>query len=692
MKKREVYSDKIMILGVDGMDPRLTKKYITEGKMPNMKKLVEAGAQREDLVMLGSQPTVTPPQWTTLATGATPVVHGITQFNRTIPGRINQNGYNVDSRLSKAEPVWNCLVENGYKTLVLHWPGGAWPPTSDSENLYVIDGSAPGSVGSAAMQLYGEQMIGASTKFQEATFVNLRQSDAVSPCIIERMPEEKLQPQDTARGMQQLMQLDDDAVAKIQKMGIDTLNLVIEDHDGFGHRAGDHNRPVNTSISPIKDATGWTNAPEDAKEFVALFSDGLIRRVGLILKNESGIYDHVEIYKSKKDVTPLVTLYNDDKMVYNIVDDCILEDKKYMANRHFKLLDLAEDGTSLNIFASGVMDMNCGTVIHPKRIHEALLENVGPYPPQSSIYSQNATMQQAMVEVWDYVTEWYTKTIDYLIENEGIQMVFSHLHSIDFVEHTFIRHMHDIGFNEHPEEVYAFWMERLYKQVDDYIGTMLHYLDEGWTVIVTSDHAQVACEYIPPQAGDMCGVNVGLMKELGYTVLQKDENGKELRKIDWTKTRAIQSQGNDIFINLKGREPQGIVDPEDQYELEEQIMTDLYGYKHPDTGKRVIAMAIRNKDAILLGYGGPTAGDICIWIAEGYNYDHTDSLSTTYGCGETSSSPIFVAAGPGLKKSFTTDRIIRQVDLAPTISVLAGVRMPAQCEGAPIYQILEEEF
>ena len=121
-------------------------------------------------------------------------------------------------------------------------------------------------------------------------------------------------------------------------------------------------------------------------------------------------------------------------------------------------------------------------------------------------------------------------------------------------------------------------------------------------------------------------------------------------------------------------------------------MTDLYGYKHPDTGKRVIAMALRNKDAILLGYGGPTAGDICIWIAEGYNYDHTDSLSTTYGYGDTSSSPIFVAAGPGLKKSFTTDRIIRQVDLAPTISVLAGVRMPAQCEGAPIYQILEEEF
>ena len=89
----------------------------------------------------------------------------------------------------------------------------------------------------------------------------------------------------------------------------------------------------------------------------------------------------------------------------------------------------------------------------------------------------------------------------------------------------------------------------------------------------------------------MCGINVGLMQELGYTVLEQDEDGNDLAKIDWSRTRAIQSEGNDIYINLKGREPHGIVEPEEQYELEEQIMTDLYGYRHPDSGKRVIALA-----------------------------------------------------------------------------------------------------
>lgn len=114
MLRSKKLADKIMVLGVDGMDPRLTRRYIDEGHLPNLKKLAEMGAQRHDFVMLGAQPTVTPPQWTTLAVGANPCVHGITQFGRTVPGKINQNGYNVDSRLVKAEQVWNCTAEGGF--------------------------------------------------------------------------------------------------------------------------------------------------------------------------------------------------------------------------------------------------------------------------------------------------------------------------------------------------------------------------------------------------------------------------------------------------------------------------------------------------------------------------------------------------------------------------------------------------
>ena len=80
------------------------------------------------------------------------------------------------------------------------------------------------------------------------------------------------------------------------------------------------------------------------------------------------------------------------------------------------------------------------------------------------------------------------------------------------------------------------------------------------------------------------------------------------------------------------------------------------------------------------------------WLAEGYNLDHGDSLSTTKGVGGSSVSPIFVMAGPGIKENFRTDRVIRQVDVAPTVAYLGGVRMPRECEGSIIYQILEKEF
>lgn len=121
-------------------------------------------------------------------------------------------------------------------------------------------------------------------------------------------------------------------------------------------------------------------------------------------------------------------------------------------------------------------------------------------------------------------------------------------------------------------------------------------------------------------------------------------------------------------------------------------MTALYNVKHPESGKRVFGVALRNKDAILFGAGGDQCGDIMVWTAEGYNDDHFDALTTTYGRNYTSLLPIMIAAGPGIKKGLLTKRVIRQVDFAPTLAVIGGVRMPHECEGAPIYQILENEY
>lgn len=238
--------------------------------------------------------------------------------------------------------------------------------------------------------------------------------------------------------------------------------------------------------------------------------------------------------------------------------------------------------------------------------------------------------------------------------------------------------------------IYQQFLEDVYVQTDRYLGAFLPKLDEGWTIFIVSDHGLVSSEsshHGIPLIGDPFGCNAMLLKELGYTALKKDADGNDLREINWENTKAVATRGNHIIINVKGRNINGIVEPEDKYALEEEIISALYNYKLD--GHRVIAMALRNKDAAVIGMGGDECGDIIYFLEEGYNRVHGDCLSTTYGYFDTSVSPIFIGVGKGIKPG-TTKRVIRQVDFAATLAVLGGVRMPADCEGAPIYQILEK--
>lgn len=194
----------------------------------------------------------------------------------------------------------------------------------------------------------------------------------------------------------------------------------------------------------------------------------------------------------------------------------------------------------------------------------------------------------------------------------------------------------------------------------------------------------------PPLIGDAFGCNVRVMEELGFTALKHDENGNALKEIDWEHTKAVATRGGHIYVNLKGRNPHGIVEPEDKYAVEEEIITALYHYEY--MGKRAISLALRNKDAKVLGMYGPNCGDVVYFLAEGFNRLHGDSLTTSMGYWGSSVAPIVIFSGKGFKQGVTIDRIIQQVDFAATIAAVGGVRMPRDCEGAPVYPALAEEF
>lgn len=243
------------------------------------------------------------------------------------------------------------------------------------------------------------------------------------------------------------------------------------------------------------------------------------------------------------------------------------------------------------------------------------------------------------------------------------------------------------GYND--EKVYQGFIAEMYEQVDAYIGEFLPLMEQGWDIIVTSDHGLLCAEEDElPLMGDAFATNVGVMREIGFTVMKKDENGNDTRMIDWEKTRAVAPRGNHIYINVKGRNPQGCVEPEDQYEVERELIDALYSYRMD--GKRIFNIVMRNKDAKIIGLGGDKCGDLIYFLEEGFNHLHGGAMSTTEGYFDTSVSPIFFAAGPGIKEGYKTTRMVREVDVAPTAATLLGVDMPANCEGAPVYQIFEK--
>ena len=218
----------------------------------------------------------------------------------------------------------------------------------------------------------------------------------------------------------------------------------------------------------------------------------------------------------------------------------------------------------------------------------------------------------------------------------------------------------------------------------------MKYLDENTCVAICSDHAaiprSVGCEN--PGIGELSGINAGVFEELGYTSLFSVPGVEGMYKIDWEHTRAIQHITSHVYINLKGRDPEGIVEPEEYDALVQQIISDLYNYRDPRTGKRVVAFAMTREEMETIGMGGPHCGDIFFQLTKDFGFEHGNSLQCVTNDGY-SLDCLCVLAGMGMKKGETIARPIRNVDIVPTLCHLVGNRMPKEVEGGIIYQALE---
>jgi predicted AlkP superfamily phosphohydrolase/phosphomutase len=229
-------------------------------------------------------------------------------------------------------------------------------------------------------------------------------------------------------------------------------------------------------------------------------------------------------------------------------------------------------------------------------------------------------------------------------------------------------------------------IENLYRHNDAIVGRVLQHLDKDDVLMVVSDHGFNSFRR---------GVNLNswLHRE-GYLVLKPGGDGAAewLRDVDWSATRAYCIGLTGLFLNLNGRESQGIVEPAAAAALKQEIRAKLSGLADAERG----AVAIREVFDTAAIYQGPyaeNAPDLLIGYNTGYRASWNGATGVVSGpviednarpwSGDHCIDPRLV---PGVffcnRRVTATDPAL--VDIAPTALRLFGIDPPAYMDGRPL--------
>jgi predicted AlkP superfamily phosphohydrolase/phosphomutase len=240
-------------------------------------------------------------------------------------------------------------------------------------------------------------------------------------------------------------------------------------------------------------------------------------------------------------------------------------------------------------------------------------------------------------------------------------------------------------------------IERVYRRADDFVGEVVKRVGPDMPVMIVSDHGFHSWRK---------AVNLDTwLVQNGYMVMKGQSADKKLadlfgggtfwENVDWSRTRAYAMGIGQIYFNLRGRESQGIVSPGAEAKaLADELSARLLTMTDPDDGTPIIR-AVYKRDDI---YSGPylqNASELQVGMNEGYRV----SWQTTLG----GSPPGIVykndrkwsADHGGYDFAITSGILVsnrtiatatpRIIDLAPTVLKFFGITIPTEIDGKPLY-------
>jgi len=371
---------------------------------------------------------------------------------------------------------------------------------------------------------------------------------------------------------------------------------------------------------------------------------------------------------------------------------------------------------------------------YPPSILEELEERFGPYQ-----LHHNEKSPQRLIDELYKILQYRFQTTLYLMREKEWDFFMVHFYGTDIVQHEFW-HLCDRThpqFTEDEFKRYGNVTLGYFKRVDAMVGRLVTEAGNQTSVIVMSDHGfgkitkffnvnlwlhRLGLLKFRKSAG--ARLKLALFK-LGITYLNASrvvltlnvakkgmEMGHDGRQefsrqvflsfddVDWTRTQTY-SMGNygQIFVNLKGREPQGIVDATEKEALLSYIEEELHQVLDPETGTPVVDQVLRREDIYTGKYAGASP-DLMFttrdWHYKAMGWADFPSASlfdpVVGTMGHHRVNGLLMAKSPGIIKQDMTPKEARIEDLAPTLLHLSGLPVPEDMDGRVLLELFEEDF
>jgi len=623
---------KVMVLGIDGMDPNLLDQYMSEGLMPNFKKLIAGG----DFSPLGtSLPPQSPVAWSNFITGTNPGGHGIFDFIHRSPedfelflstsrpegepNTLKLMGWNIPTsggemkNLRRGPTFWKILNDHDIPATIFKMPAN-FPPTECSSRTLSGLGT-PDLLGG-----YGTYSLFASRKPANASRIknggalyevqladHAFKGKILGPLDLKTEPETSYAPFSFHR----------DPVNRVAK-------IVLEDEE-FLLKEGEW--------------SGWKRL--SFKVMPSLMPGSSI--TGIVKFYAQQIHPHVKLY-----VTPI-----------NI--------------------DPVNPAVPIST---------------PADYSRELAETVGLFhtrglPSDTKALSQLTLSDEEYLAQSLQILDERLHLFDYEINRYKDGFLFFYVSNVDQDSHMLWRCMDpshpQYNPNASPEVKNA--IRSHYQKMDQLIARALRKVDDRTTLFVMSDHGFTSF-------ARECNVNSWLLDN-GYLNLldpTRRAETRDFRNIDWSNTIAYNCGLNGLYLNVVDREKTGVVFPDEVDKTMDEIAGKMEALVDEKTGQKVLRKMYKAKEA----YSGPylhEAPDMILGFNPGYRISDDSPLGEfpeeivrdrdDKWAGDHCIDPLTV---PG---TLVTNRQIAKADpklydMAPTILDAFGIEPPPEMTGKPI--------